>query len=242
MNQLNDESSSEALQASPGSWPSSPASSVEEPESDRILWDDGLWSHFEPYKYTSLGSGQAIRLLEVMIKPSHREQPIMCRIVEVELKGAERGFDALSYAWEGQLPTKQLIVICDADEVNPPHARLAITQNVEDALRRLQDFYAASTDETCFLIWIDAVCINQENSQERGSQVSMMASIYESVENVVIWLGRGNARSDHVMSTLLLWQDMSESLEKDRKLRQWFWDRFVAEVLDFTGQSAVRET
>jgi hypothetical protein len=38
-------------------------------------------------------------------------------------------------------------------------------------------------------IWVDSVCINQKDPAERSSQVAMMRDIYESSEEVVIWLG-----------------------------------------------------
>lgn len=39
-------------------------------------------------------------------------------------------------------------------------------------------------------IWVDAVCINQFNDLERGSQVAMMSGIYRSAQAVRVWLGR----------------------------------------------------
>jgi hypothetical protein len=42
--------------------------------------------------------------------------------------------------------------------------------------------------------WVDAVCINQQDPDERSEQVStMMAKIYQSAESVITWLGE----SDH---------------------------------------------
>lgn len=37
--------------------------------------------------------------------------------------------------------------------------------------------------------WIDSICINQEDPDERASQVSMMSDIYQMAEKVIIWLG-----------------------------------------------------
>ncbi|KAF5571926.1 heterokaryon incompatibility het-6 [Fusarium phyllophilum] len=38
-------------------------------------------------------------------------------------------------------------------------------------------------------IWIDALCINQNDIEERNSQVSQMANIYKSSGEVIAWLG-----------------------------------------------------
>jgi hypothetical protein len=39
------------------------------------------------------------------------------------------------------------------------------------------------------LLWIDALCINQDDVNERTQQVRMMGDVYSSAEQVIIWLG-----------------------------------------------------
>lgn len=39
------------------------------------------------------------------------------------------------------------------------------------------------------LVWIDQLCIDQANLQERNEQVSIMADIYRRAERTVVWLG-----------------------------------------------------
>jgi hypothetical protein len=39
------------------------------------------------------------------------------------------------------------------------------------------------------LIWVDAICINQNDTVERGSQVAKMGQIYSQCSQVVVWLG-----------------------------------------------------
>lgn len=218
--------------------PSPPASQSPEIELRllRAKWDATLWALLEPYKYKALGSGRSIRVLQVMLYPQYSSQCIICCLHEIELEKAHQGYDALSYAWEGRPLTKHLSVFCDSDESQEPHARLAVTQNVEDAIRRLQDHYAAISEQESFLVWIDALCINQEDVLGRGDQVAMMASIYDSADNVVVWLGRGDALSDKVMKTMLFWEQLLGSLNNDKDLQQWFWERLVAKLVDFTGQ------
>lgn len=38
-------------------------------------------------------------------------------------------------------------------------------------------------------LWIDAICINQKDLEEKSSQISMMADIYRSAQEVHTWLG-----------------------------------------------------
>ncbi|OAG05795.1 HET-domain-containing protein, partial [Paraphaeosphaeria sporulosa] len=40
-----------------------------------------------------------------------------------------------------------------------------------------------------FHIWIDAICINQDDTLEKGKQVSLMSEIYRKAIQVNVWLG-----------------------------------------------------
>lgn len=60
---------------------------------------------------------------------------------------------------------------------------LAVTQNLAEALRYLRH------EETPRVLWIDAICINQEDPKERSKQVKRMGDIYLKSRRVVIWLG-----------------------------------------------------
>ncbi len=60
-----------------------------------------------------------------------------------------------------------------------------IRPNLHAALLQLRH----PTEET--KLWIDAICINQEDSVEKTAQVSRMHQIYSNAENVCIWLGVG---------------------------------------------------
>ena len=40
------------------------------------------------------------------------------------------------------------------------------------------------------LLWIDAICINQADTEEKSYQVAMMDQIYNKANSVIVWLGR----------------------------------------------------
>ena len=65
-----------------------------------------------------------------------------------------------------------------------------VTANLEVALRALRK----PEEDCCF--WIDALCINQHDIQERNSEVPRMRDMYERADLVVAWHGQGNARGD----------------------------------------------
>jgi hypothetical protein len=67
-------------------------------------------------------------------------------------------------------------MICDGK-------RIDITQNLSDALTNI---VAIGIDGW---LWIDALCINQADFEERSSQVLLMGNIYSSASEVLIWLG-----------------------------------------------------
>ena len=53
-------------------------------------------------------------------------------------------------------------------------------------------------EQSCW-IFIDALCINQDDSLERSGQVNLMGAVYSNAEEVVAWLGIERA-STHVAS------------------------------------------
>ncbi|KAI1424889.1 HET-domain-containing protein [Xylaria sp. FL1777] len=83
-------------------------------------------------------------------------------------------YEALSYTWGGNEKTHK-IMIGDAE--------LSITANLHQALVHLR------RRRTPRFIWIDAICINQDDIPERNEQVKKMAQIYSSASEVIIWLG-----------------------------------------------------
>jgi hypothetical protein len=103
-------------------------------------------------------------------------------------------YEALSYTWgppfENQQLRDQLIKLCGAP--------FQVTGNLYDALKRLR-----LRHETRYL-WVDAICINQSNINERNSQVAIMSKIYAYSQTVFIWLGEDSPSQDgHVTFTIL---------------------------------------
>jgi hypothetical protein len=58
-------------------------------------------------------------------------------------------------------------------------------------------------------IWVDALCIDQENHLEKAAQVSRMHEIYGQAENVCIWLGEGNESTPETFDFLRKILDLS---------------------------------
>jgi hypothetical protein len=45
-------------------------------------------------------------------------------------------------------------------------------------------------------IWVDALCINQTDNQERSQQVRQMLNIYKNARSVIVWLGAASKNSN----------------------------------------------
>ncbi|KAH9220635.1 heterokaryon incompatibility protein-domain-containing protein, partial [Leptodontidium sp. 2 PMI_412] len=67
---------------------------------------------------------------------------------------------------------------------------LAVTENPRDALGQLAT--SGNIDKS---VWIDAVCIDQSNSDEKGIQVALISEIYSRASQAIVWLGSDT--SDH---------------------------------------------
>ncbi|KAI1774487.1 heterokaryon incompatibility protein-domain-containing protein [Hypoxylon cercidicola] len=121
---------------------------------------------------TEIADGRSeIRLLKLL--PGSERDPICCELLYVDLAGHPE-YDALSYCWGSPHLTTE--VQCDG-------LPLSITPNLEDALR------AFRYEQSSRLLWVDAICINQEDLKEKEHQVPLMGKIFREASNVVVWLG-----------------------------------------------------
>jgi hypothetical protein len=62
-----------------------------------------------------------------------------------------------------------------------------ISENLEAALRALRDLKETRLG-MCH--WVDSLCINQEDEEERNEQVKRMKEIYGRARAVIVWLGQ----------------------------------------------------
>jgi hypothetical protein len=115
--------------------------------------------------------GSQFRLLNIL--SGSGRQRIACRPNGYNIDAAP-AYEALSYAWGS--PENPLKI-----DVNGK--AFTVTRNLNAALRRLR-----SPDKNR-LVWVDAICINQKDTDERSHQVQRMAQIYSNAEQVIVWLG-----------------------------------------------------
>ncbi|KAK0101595.1 hypothetical protein ONS95_006758 [Cadophora gregata] len=127
-----------------------------------------------------------IRCLHLI--PGAFEDELRCDLSKVSLRDNPQ-YEALSYTWGlGNLSKRPLYV----DGV-----RFEITSNLETALRHLQ------YKQDIRILWVDAICINQKDVDERGSQVSQMGLIYSTAQKTVIYLGNADEECKTALDLLV---------------------------------------
>ncbi|PVH77802.1 HET-domain-containing protein, partial [Cadophora sp. DSE1049] len=124
-----------------------------------------------PYTRRLSANHQEIRTLQ--IQPGAKDDPIICTLQTVSLNYKPE-FAALSYVWGSPGATKSIIV---------EGVQFQATANLEAALRHIRD------ETTPKNMWIDAICINQSDMEERIQQVQLMRALYTGASEVLIWLG-----------------------------------------------------
>lgn len=124
-----------------------------------------------------------IRIL--CIEPAERlTDPLICQLETadiiyfegVALRDSQINitYDALSYAWGSPNLTDPLLV----NGIIYP-----ITTNLSNALRALR------YPQQRHYLWADAICINQQDDDEKSVQVRRMTTIFWKARSVIAWLG-----------------------------------------------------
>jgi hypothetical protein len=98
-------------------------------------------------------------------------------------------YSAVSYTWGDPGLTETLWI---------EDAVIDITRNLHDLLLR----FRRADEEEEVILWVDAVCINQNRKEEKAVQIPLMSKIYSSAKEVLIWLGEGDEQSNLVMAYL----------------------------------------
>jgi hypothetical protein len=111
-----------------------------------------------------------IRLLTLL--SNDENDRIYCTLKHISLINPPE-YVALSYRWGDPSITK---------EISINGALVQVTSNLESALRHLFCHYKC--------LWVDAICINQQDKAERSQQLLWMGSIYRRAEKVAAWIGQ----------------------------------------------------
>ena len=113
--------------------------------------------------YIALGAAHALRLLK-----------LVSALFILTRKGNTDSKIVHSYGMGGQKSNG--CIICDGQNVT-------VGAELNEALRRIRD------EDEERVLWVDALCINQLDINERNQHVQRMGEIYAKADRVLIWLG-----------------------------------------------------
>jgi hypothetical protein len=142
--------------------------------------------------YKSLSAEAAeIRILKVL--PGKENDAIKCELRTVSLRN-DPAFEALSYTWGDPNPK---------DTISVNGHPFEVTVNLELALRALRE------PQRPRVLWIDAICINQNDTDEKNIQIPLMGEIYRTASQVVVWLGASTPEIELAVSWVQTYVDKS---------------------------------
>lgn len=140
---------------------------------------------------------EEIRLLRISPAIFH-SSPLRCKLIYTSL-GSQPTYKALSYTWGSPYSEKQswrpvpslgeARLFIDDQPVN-------ITANLNSALRYLRP------QKEELILWVDALCINQDDNEEKTWQVQQMRRVYEIAISTIVWLGPPSDGSDVAIEAL----------------------------------------
>ncbi|KAH8587273.1 heterokaryon incompatibility protein-domain-containing protein [Bisporella sp. PMI_857] len=155
------------------------------------------------YRYQPLNLAQTqIRLFRLR---NTQSGDALTGALEVHVLEAAPPFKALSYIWGPTGGEKDLIV---------DGRMLQVRSNLYDFLvsyqTRTQVYYTAAFCEYSDYaqspneawLWIDQLCIDQQNHQERSHQVRLMGAIYRQARQVVTWLGQDDQETQQAFEAI----------------------------------------
>ncbi|OAL54015.1 HET-domain-containing protein [Pyrenochaeta sp. DS3sAY3a] len=181
------------------------------------------------YEYTPLYAGDAIRVLNLQPASTYADE-LHVRLEMARFPSAAGRFDeqcltpyeAVSYTWGEATFSYQLH--CEGQIIE-------VTKNVDLLLRRLRKPSGPR------ILWIDSVCINQQDTKEKTFQIAMMDQIYSRASKVHVWLGEA-APSDRMQWVFDLFREIARSDRDEGKSMDWvvnktdLWDTALPDAVD----------
>ncbi|TVY73385.1 Heterokaryon incompatibility protein 6 OR allele [Lachnellula suecica] len=199
---------------------SSPAVSSDPPLAVTPSQSPELVYQYEPLDATK-NEIRLLRILPIRVVDG-QECEVECSLFVTPLNDAPP-YEALSYTWGEHL---------DLQDIFLDDLPFKVTPSLQSALWQLQ----GHSEERLF--WVDALCINQGDDQERGEQVSKMRTIYERATNVVVWLGNRSVRTSRAFA---LFEDLHEHILDKKYVYNVLRDRDNLDTLDAMGSILDRD-
>lgn len=170
-------------------------------ENSPLLSDSNLPS----YKYQSLAPDE-IRLL--VLHPARSFEDDIIIHLQVVKRSDDQHYEAVSYAWGDTVATVPLFIYNEQHATSHLHGQNAMTRlyRYQFLTEQAQSTLAVRVNVALMLrylrypwlpryLWIDQLCINQEDKDEKSQQVNQMGEIYRRSGRTLIWLGCSKSQS-----------------------------------------------
>lgn len=145
-------------------------------------------------------SRNEIRFLRLL--PADYDDEVNTELFAASIERDIPDFKAISYVWDLKGPRKSITVNDDQFE---------ISETVYILLKNLQCWSDATSGMN---IWIDSICINQEDTSEKTAQIPLMKDIYTKASRVLVWLGDGDECTDQAIAKIKSVDTWPRSLKK----------------------------
>lgn len=225
-----------------------------------------------PPIYKRLKTGE-FRMLVVEAAPEPF-YPLLCRLETWPLQNAApsgspghqtcHSYAALSYCWgpeeySGRVYLRPLSY-CTQSPSNPDEWTLAMKHATpvpirENLLRALFRLRSHGPHAQPVALWVDSICINQDDPQEKSEQLARLVNIYNHASNVCVWLGESDneGRSDEAMKFITTIVDFAVLDRHSRDKQQaskwyalgelmrdrWFSRRWVVQEIALAREATV---
>ncbi|KAI1735462.1 HET-domain-containing protein [Xylaria scruposa] len=175
-----------------------------------------------------------IRVLKILSSPKERPR---VSLEEVNLsESPPPSYRCLSYTWGDPLdrslssPENRIPMSGECDhyvENDEDGSAIMVTENCIDALQQISRIQCPDDKGQMPSWWIDAICMDQDNKEEKNAQVAMMDQIYQKAEGVLVWLGKEDEHTGVAIKVLESLARVSPTLAKTpRTLRSFNMDSF----------------
>ncbi len=132
---------------------------------------------------------KSIRLIKVL--PDRKK--IAINLSKFAFSDEIPAFEALSYASSPEAFTEKIYCTDLADQSENVETSFEVNPHLHEGFQCLR---ATAEGARPRWLWIDAICLNQNNSKEKSIQAPLMSEIYSRSQGVVVWLGKANEDSD----------------------------------------------
>lgn len=161
------------------------------------------------------------RVVKRTITPEQDNMALVCatQILSLDDMPPDTKFEALSYTWGSSTPSYPLYILDHDMDLEEDLAEMRISPNLNSALRHIvvEDDEKKLEKDPILFLWVDAICIDQRNNEEKAWQVDMMYEIYQRASRVIVWLGPGDKSSNLAMEVLMGMRRVSQTLKPFRE-------------------------